>query len=63
MKFSIMSECEQMFAVKLLPFMPSKEELIAEIEHARGRTAIRKRKPEVKRLKRPPLFNFQLQLP
>ena len=43
-KFSIMSECEQMFAVKLLPFMPSKEELLLEIENARRRTANRKRK-------------------
>ena len=41
-QFSIMSECEQIFAVKLLPFMPTKEELIAEIEYVRGRTATRK---------------------
>ena len=41
-KYSIMAECEQMFAVKLLPYMPSKEELIFEIERSRGRAAARK---------------------
>ena len=41
-KYSIMSECDRMLAVKLLPYMPTKEELIAEIEYARGRTSTRK---------------------
>lgn len=41
-KYSIMAECERMFAVKLLPYMPSKEELIFEIERSRGRVVARK---------------------
>ena len=41
-KYSIISECDRMLAVKLLPYMPTKEELIAEIEYARGHTATRK---------------------
>lgn len=41
-RFSIMSECEQMFAAKLMTYMPSKEELLLEIEQARGRKRISK---------------------
>ena len=42
-KYSIMSECEQMFAVKLLPYMPTREELIFEIERSRGRIGTKRR--------------------
>ena len=41
-EYSIMAECEQMFATKLLPYMPTKEELQFEIERARTRTALHK---------------------
>lgn len=41
-RYSIMSECEQMFAAKLMPFMPTKEELLFEIELARGRKRVSK---------------------
>ena len=41
-EYSIMAECEQMFATKLLPYMPTKEELQFEIERARTRTVLHK---------------------
>lgn len=43
-KYSIMSECERMFAVKLLPYMPTREELIFEIERSRGRLGVKRAK-------------------
>ena len=43
-KYSIMSECERMFAVKLLPYMPTREELIFEIERSRGRLGMKQAK-------------------
>ena len=39
-EYSIMAECKQMFATKLLPYMPTKAELQFEIERARTRTAL-----------------------
>jgi len=42
-KYSIMSECQQLFATKLMPYMPTKAELQFEIERARSRTGLRKR--------------------
>lgn len=39
-EYSVMSECKQMFATKLLAYMPTKEELQFEIERARTRTAL-----------------------
>ena len=40
-KYSIMSECQQLFATKLMPYMPTKAELQFEIERARERTSLR----------------------
>ena len=48
-KYSVMAECEQMFATKLLPYMPTKAELQFEIERARERTALRKSRTNKKR--------------
>jgi hypothetical protein len=42
-KYSIMAECERIFATKLLPFLPTKAELTDEIERSRTRTNLRKR--------------------
>jgi len=42
-RFSILSECQQLFATKLMPYMPTKAELQFEIERARSRTGLRKR--------------------
>ena len=39
LKYSIMSECKRLFATKLLPYLPTKEELAFEIERARRRRA------------------------
>jgi len=44
-KYSIMSECQQLFATKLMPYMPTKAELQFEIERARSRTGLRKPTP------------------
>ena len=38
-KYSIMADCERLFATKLMPYMPTRAELEAEIEHARVRSA------------------------
>ena len=40
-RFSILSECQQLFATKLMPYMPTKAELQFEIERARERTSLR----------------------
>jgi len=42
-RYSILSECQQLFATKLMPYMPTKAELQFEIERARSRTGLRKR--------------------
>ena len=42
-KYSIMAECERIFATKLLPFLPTKAELTDEIERSRTRTNLRNR--------------------
>ena len=39
LKYSIMSECKRLFATKLLPYLPTREELAFEIERARRRRA------------------------
>ena len=43
-KYSIMAECERIFATKLMPFLPTKAELQGEIERSRRRKALRSRK-------------------
>lgn len=40
-KYSVMSECERLFATKLLPYLPTRAELEMEIERSRMRTAAR----------------------
>lgn len=45
-KYSIMSECERLFATKLLPYLPTKAELQGEIERSRRRTNLKKRMKE-----------------
>lgn len=40
-KYSVMADCERLFATKLMPYMPTREELEAEIEHSRLRVAAR----------------------
>lgn len=42
-KYSIMAECERIFATKLMPYLPTKAELLGEIEHSRRRTNLKKR--------------------
>jgi len=42
-RFSVLSECNQLFATKLMPYMPTKAELQFEIEQARSRTGLRRR--------------------
>ena len=37
-------KAERMFAVKLLPYMPTREELIFEIERSRGRISMKQTK-------------------
>ena len=45
-EYSVMSECEQLFATKLMPYMPTKAELAFEIERVKARTGLRcSRKP------------------
>lgn len=51
-RFSIMSECEQMFATKLMTYMPSKAELLFEIEQARARTRISRSNKLLKQTKK-----------
>ena len=41
-KYSIMAECERLFATKLMPFLPTKAELQYEIERSCRRTNIRR---------------------
>ena len=41
-KYSIMAECERLFATKLMPFLPTKAELQYEIECSCRRTNIRR---------------------
>ncbi len=41
-KYSVMSECERMFATKLLPFLPTRAELQGEIERSRSRANIKR---------------------
>ena len=41
-KYSIMSECERLFATKLMPYLPTKAELQYEIERSCRRTNIRR---------------------
>ena len=40
-KYSVMSECERLFATKLMPYMPTRAELEMEIERSRMRAAAR----------------------
>ena len=40
-KYSVMSECERLFATKLMPYMPTRAELEMEIERSRLRVAAR----------------------
>ena len=42
-KYSIMAECERIFATKLMPFLPTKAELQCEIERGRRRANLKKR--------------------
>ena len=42
-KYSIMAECERIFATKLMPFLPTKAELQCEIERSYRRTNLKKR--------------------
>ena len=42
-KYSVMADCEQLFASKLLPYMPTRAELEAEITRARMRFAAKSR--------------------
>lgn len=42
-KYSIMAECERIFATKLMPFLPTKAELQCEIERSCRRTNLKKR--------------------
>ena len=42
-KYSIMAECERLFATKLMPFLPTKAELQCEIERSCRRTNLKKR--------------------
>ena len=46
-KYSIMAECERLFATTLLPFLPSKAELSNEIERSRARSCLRKHNSKV----------------
>lgn len=41
-KYSVMADCERLFATKLMPYMPTREELRVEIERARLRGAARR---------------------
>ena len=41
-KYSIMAECERLFATKLMPFLPTKAELQCEIERSCRRTNMKK---------------------
>ena len=38
-KYSVMADCERLFATKLMPYMPSRDELKTEIERSRLRAA------------------------
>ncbi len=40
-KYSVMADCERLFATKLMPYMPSRDELKMEIERSRLRAAAR----------------------
>lgn len=51
-KYSIMAECERIFATKLMPFLPTKAELTDEIERSRTRTNLRKHHPKAQSAKR-----------
>lgn len=42
-KYSIMTECERLFATKLMPFLPTKAELQCEIERSCRRANLKKR--------------------
>ena len=42
-KYSIMAECERLFATKLMPFLPTKAELQCEIERSCRRANLKKR--------------------
>ena len=42
-KYSVMADCEQLFASKLLPYMPTRAELEAEITRARMRFTAKSR--------------------
>ena len=42
-KYSVMAECERLFATKLMPFLPTKAELKCEIERSCRRTNLKKR--------------------
>ena len=48
-KYSVMSECERLFATKLMPYMPTRTELEMEIERARMRTAARSSRKQTTR--------------
>ena len=41
-KYSVMADCERLFATKLMPYMPTQAELRTEIERARLRGAARR---------------------
>lgn len=41
-KYSVMADCERLFATKLMPYMPTREELRVEIDRARLRKATRR---------------------
>lgn len=45
-KYSIMAECERLFATKLMPYLPTKAELQCEIERSRRRTNLKRRPPK-----------------
>ena len=42
-KYSIMAECERLFATKLMPYLPTKAELQCEIERSCRRINLKKR--------------------
>ena len=44
-KYSVMADCERLFATKLMPYMPTQAELQTEIERARLRSVARRRAP------------------
>ena len=45
-KYSIMADCERLFATKLMPYLPTKAELRCEIERSRRRTNLKRRPPK-----------------